>query len=606
MSFFIFRFLIQCAIFSSILAASPSPDPQLSKIGVNIHWRAICILDEKFRNERDLIKDIDEGFLEGNLKLWLSSPRKYSLLKLQSDTLGVWAYGFILRVGWYKDRDEYMEDLTDDIEGYLDFKGHDWPFDTCEADFEIDPTFIYDGNLPPEDLIEDKGGTDFHRHSDRLRLRKRVRKEKDQRIPFFAASEYEADWRRSLTKSRPSVPPPSLKAPLTPRMRFRNNTSHLRSIALARRDDDNEVIARENAWEGLPTLSAPRNMEWMKDEMLSKTYFHYKNSGEGVVVYVIDADFDKRHYDLQYTKFERWTRVAGAPPLDYLTDIDGRIEHGSRMVDKIAGKLGGIAPQARVVFSSLMEGSGLMSFFSQLGALIKTYDDIIYYYADLNIPCIISMSWIIGIKRGFHETPDPIKNGDTLSKILDDILSRLTNLDNVILVTAAGNEDPSVPISSYPPGFAINKQPEKHVVVGGTDQNGLNMFQYDANLQNFVWAPADDVRSLGPLDSWPSHTILFKGGTSVATASVSGMLAMYISRSSDDDLTPKSRLTNAIAKLKQLSWKRNPKGVPIIHNGITPAEWPEKYRHIKYTYSTTTTTAATTMTRVAPPRETPP
>ncbi|KAF3317517.1 hypothetical protein TWF173_011165 [Orbilia oligospora] len=169
--------------------------------------------------------------------------------------------------------------------------------------------------------------------------------------------------------------------------------------SLTKREDD-KVVTLESAWDGLPTLSAPKDTSLLKSEKISGIHFHYKNPGEGVVVYVVDGYGDLNHDEFRNLRLDG-VLSAGAPPFDFLTDIQDAGDHGSVMIDKIAGE----------------------------------------------------------------------------------------------------------------------------------------------------------------------HA---------AEATVAGMLAMYISR----DLDSNTRLEDGITKLKTLSWKRNPEGVPIIHNGITPDQWPEEFRKI--------------------------
>ncbi|KAF3317518.1 hypothetical protein TWF173_011166 [Orbilia oligospora] len=117
-------------LFLPVLGAPPSSQPQKLKIGVSIYWRSTCIVQKSFRNNNDgLFEDLDKGFLQGNLGDWLSPPRTFSLMRLESEHLGIWAYGFKLRMAEFnqKSNTELLEDLTDDLDGYLESKDHEWP-----------------------------------------------------------------------------------------------------------------------------------------------------------------------------------------------------------------------------------------------------------------------------------------------------------------------------------------------------------------------------------------------------------------------------------------------------------------------------------------------
>ncbi|EGX50816.1 hypothetical protein AOL_s00054g902 [Orbilia oligospora ATCC 24927] len=335
-------------LFLPVLGAPPSSQPQKLKIGVSIYWRTTCIVQKAFRNNNDgLFEDLDKGFLQGNLGDWLSPPRKFSLMRLESEQLGIWAYGFKLRMAEFnqKSNTELLEDLKDDLDGYLESKDHEWPFDDCVVDLQIDVT--------EEKTQRNFGAPDVDENTKRLRRVRRGQKK-----------------RKSLTK----------------------------------REDD-EVVTLESAWDGLPTLSAPKDTSLLKSEKISGTYFHYKNPGEGVVVYVVDGYGDLNNDEFRNLKLDG-VLSAGAPPFDFLTDIQDAGDHGSIMIDKIAGEHAGIAQRARIVYTSVVEGSSSVTLFSQLGALLYTYDNIINRYVDLDIPCI------------------------------------LMDLDNVIVVSSTGNDKP--------------------------------------------------------------------------------------------------------------------------------------------------------------------
>ncbi|KAK6516266.1 hypothetical protein TWF506_006175 [Arthrobotrys conoides] len=344
--------------------------------------------------------------------------------------------------------------------------------------------------------------------------------------------------------------------------------------ALAKREDD-KVLALVDAWEGLPTLSAPKDEALLEDKRLHKTYFHYKNPGEGVVVYVYDIGFNLDNEEFRDLQLQEGVLRSGDLRFDFLSDIaEHGDHHGGLMIDKIAGKYAGIAQRARIVIATMVEGAAVITFFSQIGALLSVYDDIMDRYVNLDIPCIINFSVAFTLARFDRDSPD-IEYGDKLAGTISDIFSKLMDLDNVIIVSAAGNGKPGKPINTYPARLGLDLPDRKNqVVVGGTRVDGLNMFQYDTNMPNFVWAPGENVWVYGHKD--PNTIVEPVSGTSLAAAAVSGMLAMYISR----DIDSNTRTEDAVTKLKTLSWKRNPNGVPIIHNGITPDQWPAAFEPI--------------------------
>ncbi|KAF3166146.1 hypothetical protein TWF751_008847 [Orbilia oligospora] len=546
--------LLNFLLFLPVLGAPPSSHPQKLKIGVSIYWRATCIVQKAFRSNNDgLFEDLDKGFLQGNLGDWLSPPRKFSLMRLESEHLGIWAYGFKLRMAEFnqKSNTELLEDLKDDLDGYLESKHHEWLFDDCVVDLLID--------VKEEKNQRNFSAPDVNENTKRLRRVRRGQKKRNSST--------------NLGSLRSLYP---IRTPHEPnKTQFVDNdrSPEFEPSSLTKREDDDfEVVALENAWDGLPTLSAPKDTALLKNEKISRTYFHYNNPGEGVVVYVVDGYGDLNNDEFRNLKLDG-VLSAGAPPFDFLTDIQDAGDHGSIMVDKIAGEHAGIAQRARIVYTSVVEGSSSVTLFSQLGALLYTYDNIINRYVDLDIPCIISIAWQFGLGRRDRGSP-LLEEGDTIAKPFVEILNKLMDLDNVIMVSSAGNGKPGDPIIHYPSRLGLDAPKRRHVVVGGTDRKGLNMWQFDTKIPNFVWAPSEGIWTYGHTSA--DVFVEPVSGTSIAEATVAGMLAMYISL----DLDSNTRLEDAITKLKTLSWKRNPEGVPIIHNGITPDQWPEKFRKI--------------------------
>ncbi|KAK6524073.1 hypothetical protein TWF694_005736 [Orbilia ellipsospora] len=222
-----------------------------------------------------------------------------------------------------------------------------------------------------------------------------------------------------------------------------------------------------------------------------------------------------------------------------------------------------------------------------MSALLKVYDHI--KAVNSKSPCIINMSY----GETGYTTQHPL-----YEETYRDIVLALSALPNVVMVASAGNE-PSVrqapqtlkrggtPIIDAPQIFG--KDLDNFVLVGAATDTLENQFQVDTTYKNFVWARGKKITTVKPYDprnapdeflgDW--YQFGREGATSVATATVSGMLANYLSRS----LGSKTAIKDAISLLKKNSVIRSRGGVPIISSGVTPSQWPSEDRKaVGYSY----------------------
>ncbi|KAK6535980.1 hypothetical protein TWF281_000228 [Arthrobotrys megalospora] len=489
---------------------------------------------------------------------------------MKSKYLGTWGYSFKLRQPHLGQRiDEVKKEFVEDMRIYLEEElMTDFPFLRCV--------------IAMEQLEKQVGDIDqFTQLPNKASL---------SRIVDF---EYTGMAKRQITNEDQLQATPlvgrskhNIRAP----DKFSMQTKAIFPRNLTRRAND-EVIAFRDAAPGLPILSEPRDLSLAGDDKIYSTYFHYKNPGEGVIVYIFDLDCDIDHW-ASYPEFDEITFQSWIPGGDFpLEPFTGdHMVHGSMMLAKIAGRSTGIAQKAIINLVTAADATGASGTFTIIDALLKMYDHIRTY--NPHKPCIINMSMDLDYVISVEATGVTIGKSD-----IKDLLMEILKLDNIILVSAAGNAKPGVPITKYPSFLATQAGAYKrrHVVVGATDDVGFNQYQYDEDMPYFVWAPTWDVEHMWTRDDGSLKFVVGDGGaTSLAAATVSGMLAMYISR----NLGSKTRLDDAIRDLKDLAWQRNPRAVPLIHNGITPAQWPAEFRKISLSFTVTSTDARTRTTRV--------
>ncbi|KAK6538845.1 serine protease [Orbilia ellipsospora] len=208
---------------------------------------------------------------------------------------------------------------------------------------------------------------------------------------------------------------------------------------IKRAGTEGEVEITRNAWEGLPILSEPKDeMQLTRVKRIKNSYYHYRNPGKGVVIYAYETGCIVNHPEFEGTKFQDWIS-SGWFPGEEGADPWFEGPHGTTVVDKIAGKYGGIAQEAEIVVVSYIDGNQQVDYDTLLDALLKMYDHIRLH--NNGRPCVINMATVLYT----YETEDSDPDADidrAMKKSYEDILGELLKLENVIIVTSAGNEDP--------------------------------------------------------------------------------------------------------------------------------------------------------------------
>jgi filamentous hemagglutinin family protein len=219
---------------------------------------------------------------------------------------------------------------------------------------------------------------------------------------------------------------------------------------------------------------------------------HKLASGKGVTIAVIDSEVDKKHVELQ---------GAISEELDTLTAKEPPHLHGTAMVGAIASRdrLLGVAPGARILAvrafgeSSNAEGTTL--------SILKGIE-----WAVKQNARVINMS--------FAGPRDP-----SLERAL-----KAAHDKGVVLVAAAGNAGPKSP-PLYPAA-------DPHVIaVTATDVRDRVFRGANQGAQVSISAPGVEVLAPAPDASYQMST-----GTSIATAHVSGVVALMLER--DGTLQP--------------------------------------------------------------------
>ncbi|KAK6529983.1 Secreted subtilisin-like serine protease sub4 [Orbilia ellipsospora] len=510
-----------------------------------------CLIKDTLRTNENAISILNEAFSQSPLSDWVVPPKKLSIVEVKSSDLGTWAYWMAVNL---PPKLSSVTRLEQEVLKFFQEKKEkpvDYPFEVCE--FLIIPS-------PNDEDIEQS-------YDERLQSAGSSRRYQTSE-PFIIQDQ------RSDVSRQPRTP--EFKDDSTPpavRKRSAYAQTGGRHKKLKPTEPEGEVEVTRNAWDGLPVLSVPRDeMQLTQNERIKYSYYHYTKPGEGVVVYVFDTGCQVKHPDLVNVKFQDW--IQGGPfPGEEGTDTHLGGAHGTTIVDKVAGKDGGIAQEAEIVVVSHVDGYQDANDLTLLDSLLKMYDHI--RSRNANRPCVVQLAII------FTRDEEELVRTDSVgvfaratTEAFGDALKELLKLENVILVASAGNLDPDQPIQHYPAVLGADKTIKNIVVVGAATEDNRNLYQYDDSFENFVWAPGQSVVTIyAPITGQPELMgYQSDSGTSIASAAVSGILSVFLSRDTNPVL--KNRMEDAVSTLKRFAFERINDGVPVIHNGILSYQWP--------------------------------
>jgi subtilisin family serine protease len=220
---------------------------------------------------------------------------------------------------------------------------------------------------------------------------------------------------------------------------------------------------------------------------------HRRASGKGVTIAVIDSEVDKNHTELDGAITEE---------LDTLGVKETPHPHGTAMAGAIVSRdrLLGVAPDARIM-------------------AVRAFSEAASTYEGTSFNILKGIEWAVSqgarvVNMSFAGPRDP-----SLERAL-----KAARAKGVVLVAAAGNAGPkSAPLypAADPNVIAVTAVDSQDRVFGGATQG----------RQVSVSAPGVDI--LAPA---PDKTYQMTTGTSIATAHVSGVVALMLER--DSSLTP--------------------------------------------------------------------
>jgi subtilisin family serine protease len=308
------------------------------------------------------------------------------------------------------------------------------------------------------------------------------------------------------------------------RWRIDGSRSVRDTLRLAQRNFPSLVAGQANSiYLGAQSQAAPKQdaagAEQYVVRKLHLAEAHRVNSGDNVLVAVIDSRIDTGHPDLAGVLAGEYDAVGAAAPAH---------SHGTAMAGAIAAhsKLIGVAPKVKLLAVRAFSGSG-ESAQSTTFNVLKALD-----WAASKNARIVNMS--------FAGPPDVM---------LQEMLAK-ASARGIVLIAAVGNDGPrAAPL--YPAADA-------HVIgVTATDADDKLMPQANRGPQVAVSAPGVEV-----LAAAPDGAYQVTSGTSIAAAHATGVAALLLA--AKPNLTPAQVRAALIKSAQRIPGKRNEVGAGLI------------------------------------------
>jgi subtilisin family serine protease len=246
---------------------------------------------------------------------------------------------------------------------------------------------------------------------------------------------------------------------------------------------------------------------------------HRINSGDDVLVAVIDSKIDTTHPDLAGVFAGEYDAVGAAGAAH---------AHGTAMAGAIAAhtKLVGVAPKVKLLAVRTFSGSGEAAQSTTFN-ILKGLD-----WAASKNARIVNMSF-----------------AGPADSLLEEMLAK-ANARGMILIAAVGNAGPNSP-PLYPAADA-------HVIgVTATDANDKLMPQANRGPQVALAAPGVEI-----LAAAPDGAYQVTSGTSVAAAHATGVAALLLA--AKPKLTPAQVRSDLMRTAHRIPGKRNEVGAGVV------------------------------------------
>ncbi|KAJ6263554.1 hypothetical protein Dda_2118 [Drechslerella dactyloides] len=273
-----------------------------------------------------------------------------------------------------------------------------------------------------------------------------------------------------------------------------------------------------------------------------------------VHIYALDAyaDVDFEHEAFQHAqasgKLARPVYVGPKSGRDRRTYVHSQSHQGTGVLGILIGHRTGVARHSNVLVNtiSLSDGESREGDPLLLSALVQLYDAILSDHA-VDDAVIVYLS----PQRYRHVSSELSCSKMVLGRWLKEIMQLLGTLENVIIVTAEGDNEENM---TWP---TATDQLSNLIVIGGIDKAGIRISPRD-NV--WAYALAQDILVPAGVSKSKYHR---RNGTALAAAAVSGILAGHLSRH------PELSVQEAKSGLREASRLRHGAigDIPIVWSG---------------------------------------
>ena len=253
------------------------------------------------------------------------------------------------------------------------------------------------------------------------------------------------------------------------------------------------------AEEDIAVTIAPHTATWHLQRLVTtslplKQQYHPVNSGDDVVVYLMDSGVDSTHAELSEATIINLH--------SYNSDFSDTVGHGTSLASLINGKTVGVSSGAIVKSVKIPFGS------STLSVLLTAFDAVLADHSASAGVKVVNCSWTI-----------------PKSQLLDGKITELQSA-GLVVVAAAGNSGVAADTLS-PVGL--------NSVIGVAASDAFDRVIAWAVGSSSNWGPEVDVAAPGVdvMTADITGGLSEKSGTSIAAAVVSGAICQYIKQNSE-------------------------------------------------------------------------
>ena len=339
--------------------------------------------------------------------------------------------------------------------------------------------------------------------------------------------ELKTEQTQSISAVEANAPIESFGFPISPDLERRHKSRKISPAEKGDRYEKRDTVIKQQS-EDVPRLRFISS----KKRSNAMSYAYFSPAGAGVTVYVIDSGLNPFNDEFEGVNIKEWIYALGVDP----TYSEPIVEfHGSCMASLITGKVYGVSKNVDLIVVKFAPDIG--SFLNGLSKVIKDVQQ--KMKADIKVKGYT----VVNITSGLKDIKSTRSSRNEMKKYV----KALAKAYGVVVVAASGQDEGNLmypEVSTWPalfsPTFDIITVGAVRVTDG--EDNGQRYEWSSGGKALTVSAPGKgDCASNGPGDM--STTLK---GTSVAAATVTGLVAYFLSLPVGDHLRGYNNVPKAV------------------------------------------------------------